>query len=91
MALAGSQHGGKPHFPVPGPDRPSSPGPGLFSNRCGPPRTALRGGRPVDPNTVFRLASLSKTFAGGIVARLVADGALAWDDPALVFPMPELY
>jgi len=31
LALAGSQHGGTPLFPGPGPDRPSSPGPGLFA------------------------------------------------------------
>jgi len=33
----------------------------------------------VDADTVFRLASLSKTFAGAVTAQLVAEGALSWD------------
>ena len=34
---------------------------------------------PVKPDTVFRLASLSKAFATGLTAVLVQDGKLAWD------------
>ena len=34
---------------------------------------------PVQPNTVFRLASLSKAFATGLTALLVRDGKLSWD------------
>ncbi len=35
----------------------------------------------VNPDTVFRIASVSKTFAAGLTALLVADGSLAWTDP----------
>jgi CubicO group peptidase (beta-lactamase class C family) len=35
----------------------------------------------VDGQTVFRLASISKTFTAASVALLVDDGKLAWDDP----------
>jgi len=34
---------------------------------------------PITPNTVFRLASLSKAFATAITAVLVQDGKLDWD------------
>ena len=34
---------------------------------------------PITPDTVFRLASLSKAFATGLTAILVQDGKLAWD------------
>jgi beta-lactamase class C len=34
---------------------------------------------PVDADTSFRLASLSKAFAGTLTALLVQDGALRWD------------
>ncbi|MBB5208826.1 serine hydrolase domain-containing protein [Chiayiivirga flava] len=34
---------------------------------------------PVDADTAFRLASLSKAFAGTLTALLVRDGALRWD------------
>lgn len=33
----------------------------------------------VDKNTVFRLASLSKAFAGTVSAMLVSEGAMSWD------------
>lgn len=36
-------------------------------------------GEPVDVHTVFRLASLSKGFAGTLTGLLVADGSLRWD------------
>ncbi len=35
--------------------------------------------QPVTPDTVFRLASLSKAFATAITAMLVRDGRLSWD------------
>jgi beta-lactamase class C len=36
---------------------------------------------PVGPDTVFRLASLSKSFAGTLSALLVQEGAMSWDAP----------
>ena len=41
--------------------------------------TDARSGEPVDAHTVFRLASLSKTFAGTVSGILVNDGVLRWD------------
>lgn len=38
---------------------------------------------PVDPDTVFQLASLSKPIASTVVAGLVGDGRVGWDDPVL--------
>jgi beta-lactamase class C len=40
-------------------------------------------GKPdtIDDNTVFRLASVSKTFAPVLTGLLVEDGILSWDDP----------
>ena len=35
---------------------------------------------PVNENTVFRVASVSKTFAAGLATVLVAEGAFGWDD-----------
>lgn len=35
---------------------------------------------PVDPYTVFRIASVSKTFAGGLAGILAAEGHFSWDD-----------
>jgi beta-lactamase class C len=34
----------------------------------------------VDPYTVFRIASVSKTFAGGLSSILAAEGHFSWDD-----------
>ena len=41
--------------------------------------TDVRGGEPIDAHTVFRLASLSKAFAGTVTGLLVSEGALRWD------------
>ena len=41
--------------------------------------TDTRAAEPVDGHTVFRLASLSKSFAGTLTGMLVNDGALRWD------------
>jgi CubicO group peptidase (beta-lactamase class C family) len=40
-------------------------------------------GKPelVDPDTVFQLASVSKPIATTVIAALVGDGLVAWDDP----------
>lgn len=49
---------------------------------------------PVDAHTVFRLASLSKSFAGTLTGMLVSEGALRWDSrvadymPGLQFSDP---
>jgi CubicO group peptidase (beta-lactamase class C family) len=43
-------------------------------------------GKPgaIDPDTLFLLASVSKPIASTIVAKLVGDGVVKWDDPAKV-------
>jgi CubicO group peptidase (beta-lactamase class C family) len=38
---------------------------------------------PVDPDTVFQLASMSKPIASTVVAALAGDGLVAWDDPII--------
>lgn len=43
--------------------------------------TRKDGGHPVDTDTVFRLASVSKTFAGSLTGMLVSDGQLQWNEP----------
>ncbi|MEP7271584.1 MAG: serine hydrolase domain-containing protein, partial [Acidobacteriota bacterium] len=42
-------------------------------------------GKPaaVDPDTVFQLASVSKPIASTVVAALVGDGVVRWDDPII--------
>ncbi len=40
----------------------------------------LGGSDPVDANTVFAAASITKTFTAAAVATLVADGKMRWDD-----------
>jgi beta-lactamase class C len=44
---------------------------------------------PIDAHTVFRLASLSKAFAGTMTGMLVSEGALRWDSRLTDF-MPGL-
>lgn len=57
--------------------------------------TDVRNAESVDSHTVFRLASLSKPFAGTITGMLVAEGALRWDSriadfmPSLRFANPQ--
>lgn len=46
---------------------------------------ALDDPRPIDPGTVFRIASLSKTFAAGLAAILVDEGKLRWNQPIAEF------
>jgi len=41
---------------------------------------ALGARLPIDKNTVFRLASVSKTFSAELAAMLVAEGKFGWDD-----------
>ncbi len=56
--------------------------------------TDVKSAEAVDAHTVFRLASLSKSFAGTITGMLVSEGALRWDSrvvdymPALKFSDP---
>ena len=56
--------------------------------------TDVDNAEPVDAHTVFRLASLSKAFAGTMTGLLVNDGALRWDSrvadymPSLQFADP---
>ncbi|MCK9489070.1 MAG: beta-lactamase family protein [Xanthomonadales bacterium] len=48
----------------------------LLSHGAG--ATAIGSGDPVDADTVFRLASLSKAFAATVAGQLVREGALDW-------------
>lgn len=43
--------------------------------------TSAAGTQPINNDTIFRLASVSKTFAADLVGVLVEDGKLSWDDP----------
>lgn len=40
-----------------------------------------KGGAKIDELTIFRLASVSKTFTGGLTAKLVHKGELHWQQP----------
>ena len=51
--------------------------------------TDVRSAEPVDGHTVFRLASLSKAFAGTVTGMLVSEGALRWDSHVVDY-MPSL-
>ena len=44
-------------------------------------RTDARSGQPIDADTVFRVASLSKSFAATMTGILVEEQALDWDTP----------
>src|SRR5262245_36902667 len=41
----------------------------------------LGGGKPVTPDTLFAVASVTKSFTATAVGLLVDDGMMAWDDP----------
>jgi CubicO group peptidase (beta-lactamase class C family) len=41
--------------------------------------------RPVQPATVFQLASVSKSLASTVVARAVGEGIVSWTDPVVRF------
>ncbi|MGB7962246.1 MAG: serine hydrolase, partial [Propionicimonas sp.] len=43
----------------------------------------LSTGEPVDPDTVFQLASVSKSVGATVVAREVGTGSVAWDTPVV--------
>jgi CubicO group peptidase (beta-lactamase class C family) len=45
-------------------------------------------GEPVDADTVFQLASISKTVGATVVAGAVGDGSVAWTDP-IVTHLPD--
>ncbi len=51
--------------------------------------TDVQAAEPVDAHTVFRLASLSKSFAGTLTGMLVSEGALRWDSKIVDY-MPTL-
>lgn len=51
--------------------------------------TDVKSAEPVDSHTVFRLASLSKAFAGTVTGMLVSEGALRWDSHVVDY-MPSL-
>ncbi|NLB57513.1 MAG: beta-lactamase family protein [Gammaproteobacteria bacterium] len=51
--------------------------------------TDVRAAEPVASHTVFRLASLSKSFAGTIAGMLVSEGAMRWDSRVVDY-MPGL-
>lgn len=50
--------------------------------------TKLSKGRKVDAHTRFRLASVSKTFAGSLTAKLASEGRFSLEDPVSKF-IPE--
>ncbi len=43
--------------------------------------TIAGSGRPITPDTLFKIASNSKAMTTGVLARLVDAGRLRWDDP----------
>lgn len=46
---------------------------------------ALKSPAKVTPETVFRMASVSKTFSAGLTAMLVEEGVLSWEDKVTDF------
>lgn len=62
---------------------------GRILHAVGHGRRSVDGDAPVGADTVFRIASLSKTFAAQLTAQLVQEGRLHWDDPLDRF-VPEL-
>lgn len=49
----------------------------------------IKSQKPVDENTLFMLASVTKTFTAGLAATYVDDGKLEWDEPVVTY-MPQL-
>lgn len=50
----------------------------------------LASGAPVDENTLFGIGSNTKAFSATLVARLVSEGLMSWDDPiSKYFKVPE--
>jgi beta-lactamase class C len=47
--------------------------------------TTASGKQPINEQTTFRLASVSKPFAAELVGLLVKDGALNWEDPVIQY------
>ena len=45
--------------------------------------TVAGSGEPVTPKTLFKIASNSKAMTGALLARLVQQGKLRWDDPVV--------
>ncbi len=45
--------------------------------------TALTGGAPVNPETIFQIGSASKSFTAGLMGMVVDKGKVAWDDPVI--------
>ncbi|MCB2227520.1 MAG: serine hydrolase [Desulfarculaceae bacterium] len=45
--------------------------------------TALKGGAPVNPRTIFQIGSASKSFTAGLVGIMADQGKLSWDDPVI--------
>ena len=43
------------------------------------------GGKEIDPDTLFKVASNSKAMTAALLARLVDAGKLAWDDPVVKY------
>jgi len=41
--------------------------------------------RPIDENTTFRIASVSKTFAASLTGLLIEEGVFNWDDPVTAY------
>jgi CubicO group peptidase (beta-lactamase class C family) len=54
---------------------------GFGSRRCGGPEDGRTSGGPPDADTVFRIASMTKSFTAAAVLLLRDAGALALDDP----------
>lgn len=42
---------------------------------------SVKDGAPADEHTIFRIASLSKSFAGFLTGRMVQKGVVNWEDP----------
>ncbi|WP_285712219.1 serine hydrolase [Erythrobacter oryzae] len=52
----------------------------------------IAGGKPITPDTVFRLGSITKQFAAAVIVQLAQEGKLSLDDPLSkflpVYPQP---